>query len=90
MKSEDSDRHIIFDQATADVLKAWLERQLEERLAWCEAWTDSGRLAAGVDLKVVSEILGHASAAFTADVAESLAEDAAAKISAFGPRRNRV
>ncbi|TDB83564.1 hypothetical protein E1264_27910 [Actinomadura sp. KC216] len=51
-------------------------------------------LAAGVDLKVVSEILGHASGAFTADVyavvAENLAEDAAAKISAFVPRRNRA
>lgn len=172
VKSEDSDRHIVFDQATADVLKAWRKRQVEERVGWGEAWTDSGRvftredgqalrpesvsqhfarlirryaairrhradgwtveqivkrsrvtvhevemalagpplppvrlhdlrhgsatmlLAAGVDMKVVSEILGHASAAFTSDVyavvAESLAEDAAAKISAFVPRRNRA
>lgn len=172
VKSEDSDRHVIFDKATADVLKVWRKRQLEECLHWGEAWTDSGRvftredgrpldppsvsqhfarlirryssirkhhadgwtnemivkrsrvtehevttalagpplppvrfhdlrhgsatmlLAAGVDMKVVSEILGHASAAFTSDVyavvAESLAEDAAAKISAFVPRRNRA
>lgn len=171
VKSDDSDRHIIFDQATADVLKAWRKRQLEERVQWGEAWTDSGRvftredgqalrpesvsqhfarlirrygsirrhhakrwtreqiikrtrvtghevdmalagpplppvrlhdlrhgsatmlLAAGVDMKVVSEILGHASAAFTSDVyavvAESLAEDAATKIAAFVPRRAR-
>ncbi|WP_203453795.1 tyrosine-type recombinase/integrase [Jiangella aurantiaca] len=48
-------------------------------------------LAAGVDMKVVSEILGHASSAFTADVctsvAEELAEQAAAVIAAFIPRR---
>ncbi|MQY04122.1 tyrosine-type recombinase/integrase [Actinomadura macrotermitis] len=172
VKSEDSDRVIVFDQRTADVLKAWRKRQLEERVMWGEAWTDSGRvftredgqplrpegvshhftrlirrygnirrraadgwtreqiigrtrvtaheveaaltgpplppvrlhdlrhgsatmlLAAGVDMKVVSEILGHASSAFTADVyavvAEELAEDAATRIAAFVPRRNRA
>lgn len=37
-------------------------------------------LVAGADLKVVSEILGHASAAFTADVYAVVAEDAATKI----------
>ncbi|WUH97760.1 site-specific integrase [Spirillospora sp. NBC_00431] len=51
-------------------------------------------LAAGVDLKVVSEILGHASVAFTADayttVVDELAEDAAIKISAFVPRHTQV
>ncbi|WP_222869968.1 hypothetical protein [Actinomadura decatromicini] len=45
-------------------------------------------------MKAVSEILGHASAAFTADVytvvAEDLAEDAAEKISACVPRRGRA
>jgi hypothetical protein len=44
-------------------------------------------LAAGVPLKAVSEMLGHATLAFTADVytevAEELAEDAASRIGAF-------
>jgi hypothetical protein len=48
-------------------------------------------LAAGVPLKVVSEIMGHATAAFTADVyvtvAEELLGDAATRIAAFVPRR---
>jgi integrase len=35
---------ITIDQATADVLKAWRKAQLAERLAWGEAWTDSGRV----------------------------------------------
>ncbi|MWA05825.1 tyrosine-type recombinase/integrase [Actinomadura sp. LD22] len=172
VKSEDSARIVVFDEATADVLKAWRKRQMKERVQWGEAWTDTGRvftredgqalrpesvsqhfvrlirrygsirrhhadgwtreqivkrarvsehevevalagpplppvrlhdlrhgsatmlLAAGVDMKVVSEILGHASAAFTSDVyavvAEELAEDAAARIAAFVPRRNRA
>lgn len=172
VKSEDSARIVVFDEVTADVLKTWRKQQLEERVAWGEAWTDSGRvftredgqalrpesvsqhfarlirrygsirrhhadgwtreqivkrsrvsehevevalagpalppvrlhdlrhgsatmlLAAGVDMKVVSEILGHSSAAFTSDVyavvAEELAEDAAVKIAAFVPRRNRA
>lgn len=172
VKSDDSDRHIVFDEATAAVLKTWRKAQLEERVAWGEAWTDSGRVftyedgrplrpayvsqrfellvgrynvlrkrraegwnvertarhhrtdedvvrialegptlppvrfhdlrhgsatmlhAAGVSMKVVSEILGHASESFTADVyaavAEELAEDAAVKIAAFVPRRNRA
>jgi integrase len=171
-KSEDSDRHIVFDEATAAVGRAWRKAQLEERVAWGEAWTDSGRVftyedgrplrppyvsqrfellvdryntfrrryasawsvekiarhhrttedlvrlaldgpplppvrfhdlrhgsatmlhAAGVSMKVVSEILGHSSESFTADVytavAEELAEDAAVKLSAFVPRRNRA
>ncbi|MDX6296131.1 MAG: hypothetical protein QOH50_5528 [Kribbellaceae bacterium] len=171
-KSEDSDRHIVFDEATATVGRAWRKAQLEERVAWGEAWEDSGRvftyedgrplrppyvsqrfellidrynvlrqrraagwsvekiarhhrtaedvvrlaldgpalppvrfhdlrhgsatmlLAAGVPMKVVSDVLGHASSAFTSDVyavvAEELAEDAATKISAFVPRRNRA
>ncbi|WP_239331915.1 hypothetical protein [Frankia sp. CiP3] len=45
-------------------------------------------------MKVVSEILGHASESFTADVyavvADELAEDAAVKIAAFVPRRTRA
>ncbi len=50
--------------------------------------------AAGVSMKVVSEILGHASESFTADVyavvADELAEDAAVKIAVFVPRRTRA
>ncbi|AGP56635.1 tyrosine-type recombinase/integrase [Streptomyces rapamycinicus] len=50
-------------------------------------------IAAGVDDKLVSEALGHASVNFTKDVyavvAEELAEDAARKISAFIPRQKR-
>lgn len=51
-------------------------------------------IAAGVDDKFVSEVLGHASVSFTKDVyavvAEELAEDATRKISAFIPRQNRL
>jgi site-specific recombinase XerD len=48
-------------------------------------------LAAGVPMKVVSQILGHATVSFTADiytsVVDELLEDAARKMSAFIPRR---
>ena len=50
-------------------------------------------LAAGQPIKVISEILGHATSAFTADVytevAEELADAAASAIAAFVPRRNQ-
>ncbi|WP_328933270.1 MULTISPECIES: site-specific integrase [unclassified Streptomyces] len=50
-------------------------------------------IAAGVDDKFVSEVLGHASVAFTKDVyavvAEELSEDATRKIAAFIPRASR-
>jgi integrase len=50
-------------------------------------------LAAGQPIKVISEILGHATSAFTADVytevAEELADAAAAAIAAFVPRASR-
>lgn len=50
-------------------------------------------IAAGVPMKLVSDVLGHASMSFTADVyavvAEELAEQAAVAISAFVPRQNR-
>lgn len=169
-KTESGDRQIPLDDETARVLKAWRKQQLEERLHWGEAYTDSGRvftyedgtalkpaylsqrfvllierygkirqrhaegwsteriarqhrttvdavrialtmplppirfhdlrhgaatmlLAAGVPIKFVSEVLGHASVSFTMDVyavvAEEMAEDAARKISAFIPRQNR-
>lgn len=48
-------------------------------------------LAAGVELKVASETMGHSTSAFTADVyvtvLEELSEAAAAAIAAFVPRR---
>jgi len=51
-------------------------------------------LAAGVPLKVVSQIMGHATSAFTADiyvtVLEEMGEAAAAAIAAFIPRRART
>ena len=50
-------------------------------------------LAAGVEPKVISQMLGHATVAFTMDVytevAEDLAEAAAAAIAAFIPRRGQ-
>lgn len=51
-------------------------------------------LAAGVPIKVISEIMGHATSAFTADiyteVAEELAEAAAVAIASFIPRKGRM
>ena len=170
-KSETSDRHVIFDETTAQVLTSWLERQRFERRSWGPAYTDSGRVftyedgrplrpgyvstrfdllvqryatirrrfyeekrtvewiarrhrvpeeavrialtaplppirfhdlrhgaasmlrAAKVEIKVISEILGHASTSFTDDVytvvAEELAEQAARAVSASVPRRQR-
>jgi integrase len=50
-------------------------------------------LAAGQPPKVISEMLGHATTAFTMDVytevAEELADAAAAALAAFIPRRAR-
>jgi Phage integrase family len=50
--------------------------------------------AAGVDIKVISKMLGHATYAFTADVctevAEELAAAAADAIAAFIPRRAKT
>jgi integrase len=50
-------------------------------------------LTAGVPIKVISEIMGHATSAFTADVytevAEELAEAAAVTIASFIPRKGR-
>jgi integrase len=134
-KSEDSERILIIDQGTAEVLAAWHERQLFERLEWDTGWTDSGRvftredgtplrpayvsehfavlyrqaglppvrfhdlrhgsasmlLTAGTDIKVVSEIMGHSTSAFTADVyvtvAEEMGEAAAAAIAGLVPRK---
>jgi integrase len=50
-------------------------------------------LAAGVELNTVSEIMGHATASFTADVycvvLEEMSEAAAVAIAAFVPRKGR-
>jgi site-specific recombinase XerD len=50
-------------------------------------------LAAGIEPKVISQMLGHATVAFTMDVytevAEELAEAAATAIAAFIPRRSQ-
>ena len=50
-------------------------------------------LAAGQPIKVISEVLGHATSAFTADVytdvAEELADAAAAALAAYIPRASR-
>ncbi|MBL7490573.1 tyrosine-type recombinase/integrase [Frankia sp. AgB1.9] len=51
-------------------------------------------LAAGAQPKLVSDVLGHASVAFTSDVyavvAEEMAEAAATAIAAFVPRRHKI
>ena len=50
-------------------------------------------LAAGQSIKVISEILGHATSAFTADVyievVEQLADSVAAAVAAYIPRRDK-
>jgi hypothetical protein len=51
-------------------------------------------LAAGVPIKAISEMLGHSTSAFTADVytevAEELADAAASAIAAYVPRRGKI
>jgi integrase len=44
VKSEDSDRIVIVDAGTAEVLKNWRDAQAFEALEWGDAWTDSGRV----------------------------------------------
>lgn len=43
-KSEDSERIIVIDDGTAEVLRAWRKVQLAERMAWAGVWTDTGRV----------------------------------------------
>jgi integrase len=43
-KSEASDAKVALDAATVTVLRTWREAQVAERLAWGQAWTDSGRV----------------------------------------------
>lgn len=136
-KSEAGERTISLDAETVTALREYRRHQLEERMAWGSAWTDSGRvftredgtelhpetltdkfqqlrnkaglppirlhdlrhgaaslmLAAGVDMKVVQETLGHSMMSLTADtytsvyveVSAAAAEAAAAMV----PRRAR-
>ena len=42
VKSEGSDRVIVIDQGTADVLKNWRDVQAFDALEWGDAWADSG------------------------------------------------
>ena len=44
VKSEDSDRILTIDPATAEVLLNWQGRQLLESAAWDTGWQDSGRV----------------------------------------------
>jgi len=43
-KTDHGRRSVALDAGTVRVLRAWRKRQLEERLAWGPAWTDSGRV----------------------------------------------
>lgn len=133
-KSEAGERTIALDPDTVAALREHRRHQLEERMAWGAAWTDSGRvftredgvelhpetltdkfqqlrnkaglppirlhdlrhgaaslmLAAGVDMKVVQETLGHSMMSLTADTYTSVypvvAAEAAAAAAAMVPR----
>lgn len=133
-KSDAGGRTIALDAATVAVLRAHRRRQLEQRMEWGTAWTDSNKvfvkadgsplhpaaitdrfqalaeqaglppirlhdlrhgaaslmLAAGVDMKVVSETLGHSTLGLTADTYTSVfpqvAAEAAERIAAIVPR----
>ena len=44
VKSADSDRVIVVDAGTAEILEEWRSRQMFESIEWSDAWTDSGRV----------------------------------------------
>jgi integrase len=98
VKSDDSDREIIIDEHSCDVLKAWRKVQLAGRLSWGPARQDSGRVFTREDgsplrdAKVTSVILGHSTSSFTADVYTSVGEELAesAAVAAFVPRKGRL
>jgi integrase len=120
-KSDAGDRTVALDADTATVLSAHRKTQLEERLAWGPAWTDTGlvftredgavvhpsavtdrfrqlagdaglppirlhdlrhgaatyALAAGAELKVVQEMLGHSTIVLTGDTYTSVLPEVA-------------
>lgn len=43
-KTDHGRRSVALDSGTVRVLREWRRRQLEERLAWGPAWTDTGRV----------------------------------------------
>jgi integrase len=134
-KSEAGRRAIALDKATVAVFRQHRKRQLAERLAWQDAWVESGKvftredgsalhpatatelferlafaaglppvnlhalrhgaatyaLAAGVDIKLVQERLGHSTSVLTRDVYTSVLPDvaraAAETTAAMIPRR---
>ena len=134
-KSEAGQRTIALSATLAALQRVWRREQLKERMAWGNAWMDSGlvftredgqplrqghisehfavlvrkaglppirfhdlrhgsatlSLAAGVDIKIVQEMLGHATSAFTRDVYTSvvpeIATAAAEAVAAIVPRR---
>jgi integrase len=134
-KSEAGKRTVALDKATVAALRAHRKRQLSERLAWADAWSESGKvftvedgsplhpaavtnlfehlsfaadlppvglhslrhgaatyaLAAGVDVKLVQERLGHSTSTLTRDVYTSVLPDvaraAAEAAAAMIPRR---
>ena len=134
-KSEAGKRPVALDKDTVAALRSHRKRQLQERLAWGEDWTDSGKvfthedgtplhpdyvtdlferlafalglppirlhdlrhghasyaLAAGVDIKVVQERLGHSTERLTRDtyttVLDEVARAAAEAVAAMIPRQ---
>lgn len=134
-KTDSGERVIDLDEYTDEILDDQAARQEAERLAFGEAWVDSGRLftmpggsfihpgwltdyferlvelsglppirlhdlrhvaaslmlAAGVDIKIVSETLGHSESRITRDIYQSVmpkaARDAAEATAAIVPRR---
>jgi integrase len=43
-KTARGQRSVALDPGTVRALRAWPKRQVEERMAWGAAWTDSGRV----------------------------------------------
>jgi len=134
-KSDASKRTIALDAATVAALRAHRKRQVADRLAWADAWVESGKvftaedgsalhpasvtllferlsfaahlppirlhdmrhgaatygLAAGLDVKLMQERLGHSTSALTRDVYTSVlpevARAAAETAAAMIPRR---
>jgi integrase len=43
-KTDQGRRSVALDPATVRVLREWRKRQLEDRMAWGPAWTDTGRV----------------------------------------------